>query len=120
MVYQIPFHGMSNTTSNGFQQIQDRTANIVYGTNLTPNRWCSIRNVRKLHCAQEVFKCLNGLNGIFSKFSHQKETRGNNSKLRLPKVKTESGRKMFSFQGALVFNELPEDLTNETSLLQTF
>ena len=116
------FHGISNTTSNRFQQIQDRAANIVYGTNLTPNRWCSIRNVRKLHCAQEVFKCLNGLvpnqfNGIFNKFSHQKETRGNNSKLRLPKVKTESGRKMLLFQGALVFNQLPEDLRNETSLL---
>ncbi len=30
------FHGISNTTSNRFQQIQDRAANIVYGTNLTP------------------------------------------------------------------------------------
>ena len=38
-------------------------------------------------------------------------------KLRLPKVKTKSGRKMFSFQGALIFNKLPKDLTNETSLL---
>ncbi|CAB4037008.1 Hypothetical predicted protein [Paramuricea clavata] len=117
------FLGISNSTANRFQQIQDRAINIVYGTNVTPNRWCSIRNVRKLHCVQEVFKCLNGLvpnqfNGIFNKFSHQKETRGNNSKLRLPKVKTETGRKMFSFQGALVFNELPEDLRNETSLLR--
>jgi hypothetical protein len=30
--------------------------------------------------------------------------------MRLQKVKAETGRKMFSFQGALVFNELPEDL----------
>ena len=34
-------------------------------------------------------------------------------KLRLPKVKTESDRKMFSFQAALIFNKLPEDLINK-------
>ena len=47
------------------------------------------------------------LGGKFEKISHKRETRGNNSKLRLPKVKTEFGRKMFSFQGALIFNKLP-------------
>ena len=51
------------------------------------------------------------------KRSHHRETRGNNSTLRLPKVKTKSGRKMFSFQGALIINKLPEDLRNKTSLL---
>ena len=34
--------------------------------------------------------------GKFEKFSHQRETRGNNSKLRLPKVKTKSGCKMLA------------------------
>ena len=48
---------------------------------------------------------------------HTREKQEELIKLRLPKVKTESGRKMFSFQGALIFNKLPEDLTNETSLL---
>jgi hypothetical protein len=53
-------------------------------------------------------------------FSHQKETRGNNSKLRLQKVKAETGRKMFSFQGALVFNELPEDLRHQIYVLKGY
>ena len=48
---------------------------------------------------------------------HTREKQEEIMKLRLPKVKTESGRKMFSFQGALIFNKLPEDLRNETSLL---
>ena len=43
-------------------------------------------------------------------------TRGNNSLLKLPKVKTESGRSMFSFQGALIFNTLHESHRNEVSL----
>ena len=94
---------------------------IVYKKNETVNRWCPIINVIKQHCAQEVFKCLNGLapkvfSDTFEIISHQKETRGNNSKLRLPKVKSESGRK-FSFQGALVFNDLPSELMKEISLL---
>jgi hypothetical protein len=46
-------------------------------------------------------------------FSHHKETRGNNSK-------AETGRKMFSFQGALVFNELPEDLRHQIYVLKGY
>ena len=72
----------------------------------------------KRYCPQEVFKCLNGLapkvfSDTFEIISHQKETRGSNSKLRFPKVKSESGRKMFSFQGALVFNDLPRKTKKE-------
>jgi hypothetical protein len=71
------FLGISGTTSNRFQQIQDRAVNIVYdGTNVTHNRWCLIRNVRKLHCAQDGL-VPNQFNDIFNKFSHQKETTQN-------------------------------------------
>ena len=116
------FLGISNTAISQIQQIQDRAFKIVYKKNETVNRWCPIINVMKQHCAQEVFKCLNGLapevfSDTFEIISHQKETRGNNSKLRLPKVKSESGRKTFSFQGALVFNDLPSELRKEISLL---
>ena len=50
---------------------------------------------------------------MFERFDHGKETRGNRSRLVLPKVKTEAGRKTFAFQGALIFNGLPTDLMNE-------
>ena len=50
------------------------------------------------------------------KFAHSKNTRRKNSHLKLPKVKTESGRSMFSFQGALIFNTLHEAHRNEASL----
>ena len=60
--------------------------------------------------------CQKNLKASLKRF-HTREKQEELIKLRLPKVKTESGRKMFSFQGALIFNKLPEDLTNETSLL---
>ena len=44
---------------------------------------------------------------------HTREKQEELKKLRLPKVKTESDRKMFSFQAALIFNKLPEDLINK-------
>ena len=73
--------------------------------------------VRKRRVCVDVFKSLNNTGpeiqlNKFEKFDHGKNTRGNNSLLKLPKVKTESGRSMFSFQGALVFNTLHESHRN--------
>ena len=53
----------------------------------------------------------------------KKNTRGNNSLLKIPKVRTEVGRKTFAFQGARRFNQLDASAGNETSILkfrQTF
>ena len=66
----------------------------------------------------ELFNSLNDscpppLRSMFECFDHGKDTRGNGSRLRLLKVKTEAGRKTFTFKGALTFNGLPTDLRNE-------
>ena len=50
---------------------------------------------------------------MFERFDHGKDTQGYGSRLVLPKVRTEAGRKTFAFQGALIFNGLPIDLINE-------
>ena len=42
--------------------------------------------------------------------NHRQNTRANGKGLRLPVVKTECGRKMFRFQGALIFNALSDSL----------
>ena len=36
----------------------------------------------------------------------------------LPKIRTESGKKTFAYQGAILFNKLPSDLKTEKSLLR--
>ena len=47
------------------------------------------------------------------------DTRRNNSSqtLVIPKVKTESGKRSLRFQGALVFNKLPENGRDENSFI---
>ena len=102
------------------QNLQDRANCIVYGRK--PYRWRSVKNEMKL-CVVDVFKCLNGLipenfDKYFTRTQHCKVTRGNNSLVVLPKVRTESGRKSFMFQGAIMFNQLGNSVRNETSLLR--
>ena len=74
-------------------------------------------------CAVEVFQCLNGLAPpdfmeYFQRVKHGKETRGNENSLLLPRVKSEAGRKTFAFQGAKIFNKVPNRLKRETSKLK--
>ena len=45
-------------------------------------------------------------------------TLNNNKSVVIPKVRTETGRKTFSFQGAKIFNKLTNNLQTETSLLR--
>ena len=54
----------------------------------------------------------------FTRLNHSLHTRGNKSSIKLPKVRTESDWKSFSFQGGLVFNELPQEIRNETSTVR--
>ena len=49
---------------------------------------------------------------------HEKNTTGNQSLLKLPKSRTETGRKRFATQGALIFNDLAKDTMDEKSLLR--
>ena len=48
---------------------------------------------------------------------HGKNTRGNNSILKLPKARTETGRKRFAAQATLIYNNLSKDIREEKSLL---
>ena len=101
------------------QSLQDRAEKIIFGTN-THNKFNKIGNEFKKRNAIEVYKCINGLNPtIFSNFftlnNHIHHTRGNRTSLKLPKVKTESGRRSFKFQAALNFNELPLEIRTQTN-----
>ena len=79
--------------------------------------------IRNRLCALEVFKCLNGIapkafGDYFTRQNHKVNTRKNNKSLVVPKVRTETGRKTFSLQGAKIFNILPNSLQIEKSLLR--
>ena len=48
---------------------------------------------------------------------YEKNAGGNQSLVKLSKSKTETGRKRFATQGALIFNDLTKDTRDKKSLL---
>ena len=115
--------GIFDSTAARFQEIQDRAHKVVFWKRERSNTWETVTCKRNKLCVLEVFKYLNGIapinfNEYFSKNSHEKNTRGNNSLLKIPKVRTEVGRKTFAFQGARRFNQLDASARNETSILK--
>ena len=84
----------------------------------------SLETIRKRRSAVDVFKSLNYTETHsdseirFERLVHQKNTRGNGSFVKLPKVRTSFGKKSFAYLGALMFNELDKSLRDERSLLK--
>lgn len=112
------FVNITDTQAKKYQYIQNRAKVIINYPYIT-DCWRTIKTLRLQKCAVEVFKNIHGiapeLRISFGKISHQQNTRGNNKKLKLPKVKTECGRKTFKFVGSLVFNKLPPNIADEIS-----
>ena len=93
------------------QYIQTRSNKII--TNQCTTTLDDINQIIKRSVVIEVLKCVNDLgpnifDKYFERFDHTKNTRGNKSLLRIPRVKTEMGRKSFKVLGATLFNKLLE------------
>ncbi len=122
LLYCHPLLLGSNTMVNRFQKIQDRSFKIVLGEKLISN-WISIKSACNRLSILDVWKCLNGtapqtFNDYFKRIEHNINTRNNGKNVVLPKVKTESGRKSFMFQGAKLFNSIPTILKEELSIIK--
>ncbi len=107
---------------NRFQKIQDRSFKIVFEEKSISN-WISIKSACNRLSILDVWKCLNGtapetFNDYFKRIEHNINTRNNGENVVLPKVKTESGRKSFMFQGAKLFNSIPTILKEELSIIK--
>ena len=82
-----------------------------------------VSSIRNKMCALEVFKSLNGVSphafqNYFTRVNHCQRTRANTKNIVLPRVKSETGKKTFSYQGAKIFNQLTEEMKTETSILR--
>ena len=120
--------GISDSAAAKFQKIQDRAHKVVFGKRESSNTWETVSCKINRFCVLEVYKYLNGIapinfNEYFSENSYEENTRGNNSLLKVPKVRTEVGRNFFAVQGARRFNQLDALARKETSIFkfgQTF
>ena len=117
------FVGMPQSKKQRFEAFQDRAMRIINGKRKTDVKFRRVNHLRNRLCALEVFKCLNGIapkvfGNYFIRHNHKVNTHKNNKSVVIPKVRTETGWKTFLFQGAKIFNNLPNSLQTEKSLLR--
>ena len=85
--------------------------------NVEVRKSATVESLIKRQSCQLVFDCLQDnvctpFKGYFTKIEHNINTRNNGCSLKLPKAKLEFGGRSFAFQGALVYNTLPQHLRN--------
>ena len=113
---------ISDSQNSEIEQLQHHALKIINGRHdriALP----AIKAIEDKRCAIEVFKCLHGLapnlfENYFCKQNHKKGTRGNNTNLVVPPIRTEAARKTLFHQGTQIYNKLPTTLKRETSILR--
>ena len=112
------YSGMSYTWLQKFESLQNRAEMIINNSNC--KKWATIDIQRTRKIAVDVFKAINGIteHNRYELVSHSINTRSNNSKLKIPKIRTEAGRKSSYYQGVLVFNRLDSATRQEKCLIR--
>ena len=115
----LSFTTLSETNETRFRKIEKRALKIIFGAQHKMHRvWRSFASMRSIQCADFIFKCLNGtapevFHNYFMKLEHGKATRRDGTDLRMPKVRTESGKRGIYYSGTKIFNDLPLHLKTE-------
>jgi len=102
----------TKTQSSKLQSIYNRAYTIIGQLNArlqNPEHSMSLNNCLFVRKCMDRRLCAN-FHDYFTLLQHTKNTRGNNSLLKLPRVKLEFERKGFYFFGAKVYNELPNEI----------
>ena len=107
------FGGISNTWLRKFESLMQKAKFIIK----MRKKWPTFNTQLRRKIAIGVFKSQNADTGKYDMINHTINTRGNNCKFRLPKIRSESGRKLSHYQGALIFNSLPENIRKENSFI---
>lgn len=102
------------------ENLEKRANRIIFKKNVPrKSKPASIKDLLRKRLCLQVFKCVHGdvcetFVNYFEKMTNN--TRNKNHLLRLPKIKLESSRKSFFFNGAKTFNELPLKIRASTSI----
>ena len=107
----------TNTQINKMKSLEHRVSNVIF-QNTTGRSVQSILNTNKLKCCKLVRQCIDrvvcpNFHEYFKLMNHEIQTRNNNILLKIPKFRTEFGKKSFMFTGAKIYNDLPTDLRKE-------
>ena len=106
---------LTSTQIYKLDSIQRRASHIIYGNTPTSKTLPSIVNMKKIRACQMLKDCIDKksceeLISSFSINSHEINTRNNGYLLKIPKCRTEYGKRSFTFMATKVFNKLPLDI----------
>ena len=114
---------LGKTTAADLQKLQNRAARIITSSSyeirsddiLTKLNWKKLNERRQSQFASMMYKCVHNkvpvyLSDIFSTTSsvHNHNLRNSNRALFVPRPNNESGKRSFSFRGAVLWNSLPK------------
>ena len=123
----IACHGISATNSEKLESLKQRAGKIVTQSKhinlLEELGWTSLSNRRNYHQCISVYRCLHYpepqiLCDKVVLCNHTYNRRRNNMNIILPKMRTEIGKKTFSYSASKLFNILPAEIKNSETLLK--
>ena len=117
-----PVLKIAETDCRKFESLQNRALKIIYGKQQKDCKLMSIESSKKYKACLLVFKCLKRtsievMNTCLEPLNHNQNTRNNKYAARIPRVRTEAGKKAFWFQGPKLYNELPSSLRQLDSFI---
>ncbi len=94
------------------ENLQDRAAKIIKSDNFAHLRLPDLINFAKLQSCVLVKQCIDknvcsNFDNYFDRLQHVKNTRNNGISVRIPKIRLESTKHAFYYNGANEFNKLP-------------
>ena len=125
----VVWDGLSQQLSEKLQKLQNRAARVItkssYNTNsnylLNSLSWDNLSVRRTKQKANLMYNCVyklapNYLCNMFTLRTLSFDLRDASQKLYLPKPRTDHLKRSFSYSGASLWNDLPEDIRNTKSL----
>ena len=121
--------GLSKHLADKLQKLQNHAARVITNSNYETKsasifnmlNWDNLFNIRKKHRAIMMYKTIDKLmpdylQKLFHLRVNNYNMRDSDHKLELPKPRTEYLKCSFSYSGALLWNNLPNDLRSLKSL----
>ena len=127
----IVWYSCTNAQINQLERLQNQAGRIILkrrradsATKLRQDlNWPTLKTQRKLHLAQQVFKCKSNSAPSYLKNLlksptdvHQHFTRQSTSGYTIPSVKNEHGKKSFLYSAPTLWNSLPSEAKAAASL----
>ena len=117
-----PVRKIAETDCRKFESLQNRALKIIHGKQQKDCKSMSIESNKKYKACLLALKCLKRtsievMNTCLEPLNHNQNTRNNKYAARIPRVRTEAGKKAFWFQGTKLYNELPSSLRQLDSFL---